>query len=153
MTLARCKLYLYPNNLYMFSITLSRPLIISLAVISTIGVVSAAFFQFSGTAGTPHSPGIFSSDGITGNAGTVSFSTPGYSAGIDGDRLTGTFSSQTIGLITFDPNARITPPASGRPTDLWSVVGTASSLAGVIDLAGVQYNPVTRSLIGYGMNY
>lgn len=58
------------------------------------------------------------------------------------------------------PGAQITPPSSGRPTDLWSVTGTASgTYCGVINLAasidnptGVQYNPVTRSLIGYGMN-
>jgi hypothetical protein len=138
----------------MFSLpTLSRPLIISLAIVSTIGIASAAYFSFSGTAGTTHILGQFFSDGTTGNAGVVSFSTTGYIAGIDGDRLTGTFFSQTIGLITFNPDAHITPPASERPTDLWSVVGTASSLAGVIDLAGVQYNPVTRSLIWYGMNY
>ena len=131
----------------------TKILLILISISSFAYIASAAFFQFSGTAGTTHILGQFFSDGTTGNAGTVSFSTPGYSAGIDGDRLTGTFSSQTIGLITFDSNARITPPASGRPTDLWSVVGTASSLAGIIDLTGVQYNPVNRSLIGYGMNY
>lgn len=130
----------------------SRPLIISFVTISTIGAISAAYFAFSGTAWTPHTLGRFSSDGITGNAGIISFQSGG-NAWIDGDRLTGTFYSQTIGLITFDPGARIVPPASGRPTDLWSIVGTASSRAGVIDLAWVQYNPVTRSLIGYGMNY
>ena len=134
------------------SLTLSRPLIISLTIVSTIGVVSAAFFQFSGTAGTAHNLGQFLSDGATGNAGIVSFQSGG-TAWLNGDRLTGTFHSQTIWLITFNSDAQIIPPSTGRPTDLWSVVGTASSLAGVIDLAGVQYNPVTRSLIGYGMNY
>ncbi len=136
----------------MFSLTLSRPLIISLAVFSTIGIASAAFFQFSGTAWVGHILGQFFSDGTTGNAGTVSFQSGG-TAGLDGDRLTGTFHSQTIWLITFNSDAQIMPPASGRPTDIWSVVGTASSLAGTIDLAGVKYNPVTRSLIWYGMNY
>jgi glycerol-3-phosphate acyltransferase PlsY len=38
---------------------LSRPLLISLAVVSTLGVVSAAFFSFSGTAGVAHNLGSF----------------------------------------------------------------------------------------------
>ena len=137
----------------MFSLlTLSRPLIISLSIVSIIGIVSAAYFQFSGTAGTTHIFGQFFSDGTTGNAGIVSFQ-GGGNAGIDGDRLTGTFYSQTIGVIVFNSDARITPPSTGKVTDLWSVVGTASSNAGTIDLTGVQYNPVSRSLSGYGMNY
>jgi hypothetical protein len=37
----------------------SRTLIISLAVVSTIGIVSAAYFSFSGTAGVAHNPGLF----------------------------------------------------------------------------------------------
>ena len=85
------------------SITLSRPLIISLAVVSTIGVVSAAFFQFSGTAGTSHSPGTFKTDGTTGNAGTVSFDTASPCnipaseiAGLNNQNLTGKFCLETV---------------------------------------------------------
>lgn len=93
-----------------------------------------------------HILGQFFSDGTTGNAGIVSFG-GGGDAGIEGNDLIGTFYTETIGVVTFNPDARIVPPASGRPTDLWSVVGTARSNAGPIYLAGVQYNPVTRSLV------
>ncbi len=142
------------------SLTLSRPLIISLAVVSTIGVVSAAFFQFSGTAGTPHSLGQFSITSI-GNAGTVSFDTASPCnipttdiAGLNNENLTGKFCLETVWVVSFMPGARITPPPSGRPTDLWWVTGTASgTYCGEITLNDVQYNPVTHSLIGYGMNY
>ncbi len=130
----------------------SYSILISCIVIVSIGIVSAAYFQFSGTAWVTHTLGQFFSDGTTGNAGIVSFQNGG-DAGIDGDRLTGTFYTETIGLVTFNTDARIIAPSSGRPTDLWSVIGTAASNAGTIDLTGVQYNPVTRSLIGYGMNY
>ncbi len=126
--------------------------ILILFIISSIGIVSAAFFSFSGTAGVSHTLGQFFSDSTTGNAGIVSFQ-GGGTAGIDGDRITGTFYTQTIGLVTFNTDAHIVAPSSGRPSDLWSVIGTATSNAGVIDLTGVQYSPVTRSLIGYGMNY
>ena len=141
----------------MFSLTLSRPLIISLAVVSTIGIVSAAFFQFSGTAGTSHSTGIFSSDGITGNAGTISFDPAltalcgGSTAGLEGVDLKGYFCLQTLGKATFI-NATIIPSPSRRATDLWTVVGTANSSGGLIYFQSgsyhTYYDPDGRRLVG-----
>jgi hypothetical protein len=116
--------------------------------ISSIGIVSAAYFAFSGSFGTHHVPGIFLTNG-SGNAGLVSFD---RSAGLDGSTLTGDFSVETIGKVSFNSVAHIVAPTSGKVTDLWTVVGTASSLAGPISLNTAYYDPVGKRLVGYGMN-
>lgn len=127
----------------------SRLFLISLATLSCIGIASAAYFQFSWSFGSHHSRGVFHTDS-SGNAWTISFD---RTAGLDGVALTGDFTIETIGKVTFNSDTQITPPSSGKVTDLWGVIGTASSLAGPIDLTSAQYDPIGKRLIGYGMNH
>jgi hypothetical protein len=123
-----------------------------IASVVSIGIVSAAFLGYSGSTGVAHILGSFRTDG-SGNAGIVSFDEPGSTAGISGFVISGKFYIQTIGWATFDTGTRIIAPVSGNVTDLWSLSGTAMSNAGIITLNGtVQYDPTTKSLIGYGMN-
>lgn len=119
-----------------------------IASITGISIATAAFFQFSGTSWTAHILGSFFSDG-TGNAGNVIFN---QVAGLNGNKLVWTFWVETVGTVTFDASAEVHAPASGKVTDLWSVSGFASSNAGPIDLSGVQYDPVTKTLIWFGTN-
>lgn len=153
MTLACCKINLFLNNPLMFSLlSLSRSLMISLAVISTISIASAAFFPFSGTSGLAHILGSFFNTSV-GNGGTVSFDRAGSTAALDMNNLTGQFYLETVGWATFSPGAQIIAPASGRANDMWTVIGTANSVnAGQIDLSGVKYDPVNKKLVGYGIN-
>jgi hypothetical protein len=114
-----------------------------------IAIVSAAFFSFSGTTGVAHNPGVFLTD-WSGNAGRVSF---WGTAWLSGDQLTGNFSLETVWVVSFMLGARITPPSSGRPTDLWGVSGTASGVyCGEITLTGVRYDPVRTRLVWEGYN-
>lgn len=87
-----------------------------------------------------------------GNAGKVEFyggnKDAASDAAVEGTNLVGRFYVQTIGWVSFYPNSRIIPPASGRPTDRWGVVGTLSSNAGTISLTGLQYDPTDMRLVG-----
>ena len=116
--------------------------------ITGISIAAAAFFQFYGISWTAHILGSFFTDG-TGNAGNVMFN---QTAWLNGNKLTWTFWVETIGTVTFDANAEIHSPLSGKVTDLWSVSGTASSNAGPIDLSWVQYDPVLKILVWFGTN-
>lgn len=120
----------------------------SLALLSFVSIGFAAYFQFSGSFGSAQIKGVFHTDN-SGNAGITSFD---RSAGLDNTSLVGDFTVETIWKVTFNPGTHINPPSSGKVTDLWGVIGTASSLAGPIDLSTTQYDPVGKRLIGYGLN-
>ena len=125
----------------------SRPLIIILAFVSAIGIVSAAFFSFSGGTGVAHQYWRFQAGGAIGNAGTVSFSQSDNPAWLDGNQLVGDFYLETVWVISFMSWAQINPPASGKVIDLWTVSGTASGIyCGEIQLDGVSYDPNSKKL-------
>jgi hypothetical protein len=70
----------------------SRPIIMSLALLSFISVASAAYFQLSGSFGSAQIRGAFHTDN-SGNAGITSFD---RSAGLDNTSLVGDFTVETI---------------------------------------------------------
>ncbi len=126
--------------------------------ISMISISFAVFFQFSGIMGIAHIIWVFTTDN-SGNAGTVSFNEPWFSAGIDGYDITGKFYIETIGEVIFSPGTRIVPPLSGNIIDLWFVSGSVDSNAGLIFLwdgtpsnTTTFYDPKTKTLVGYGTN-
>jgi hypothetical protein len=133
---------------YILSIIATIVLIMSMAAFS-------AWYYFSGISWVTHTQWVFSTMG-NGNAGNIDFSA--NLSGIDGTTLTGSFSLETVWLVTFNSDARIIPPASWLATDLWTTTGTIDSpYAGMIYLNSgstyqTNYDPVNRILVGNGWN-
>lgn len=98
------------------------------------------------------SNGVFYSNN-EGNAGNVTFS----NVSLNGTALVGSIDLQSIGTATFDANAVIVQPASGKATDFWTLAGTMSSPnAGTIYLSGPNtdlcYDAINKSFQGYAWN-
>lgn len=124
--------------------------LLSIAVYAT----SPIFRQFSSESWVPHNPWHFENDGVTGNAGRVSFIKPWTSAGTIGDSLVGTFWIETIWTGTFNPGTMfIAPTDPNAPVDEpWTISGTIDSNAGTIYLTWVRYIPNENVLIWTGWN-